>query len=223
MLRTPALTLIAVTIVAALAATFYATRPAPFDSAPATPRVSAADRTPVPAAASTPMPVAAPRAVRAGRVLSVDEAIKELDLIRPSRPKLAGDFTIPTTDGKSFRLSAHQGRPVFVNFWATWCPPCLEEMPAMERLWRAQKGAGLVMLAVTVDADAGVVAPFLKRHELTFPVGLDTRMELANTYGVRALPSSFIIDREGRVAALALGPRAWDNVAAHSLVEGLAR
>lgn len=93
----------------------------------------------------------------------------------------------------------------------------------MERLWRAQKGAGLMMLAVAVDADAGVVAPFLKRHGLTFPVGLDTKMELANTYGVRALPSSFIIDREGRLAALALGPRAWDNVATHSLIEGLVR
>jgi peroxiredoxin len=215
MSRTPAVTLIAVMLVAALAAAFYATRPVPFEAAPATPRVAAAERLPVPAAA--------PRAARAGRVLSVDEAIKELDLIRPSRPKLAGDFTVPTADGKSFRLSAHRGRPVFVNFWATWCPPCLEEMPAMERLWRAQKGAGLVMLAVAVDADAGVVAPFLKRHELTFPVGLDTKMELANTYGVRALPSSFIIDREGRLAALALGPRAWDNVATHSLVEGLVR
>ena len=93
----------------------------------------------------------------------------------------------------------------------------------MERLWRAQKDAGLVMLGVTVDADPGVVSPFVKRLGLTFPVGLDTKMELANTYGVRALPSSFIIDREGRLAALALGPRAWDNVAAHSLMEGLAR
>ena len=195
----------------------YTARRAPLLPAPA-PRITAPSE-----AAPAPAPEAAPRVTRAGRVLSVDEAIKELDLIRPSRPKFADDFTIRTADGKPFRLSAHRGRPVFVNFWATWCPPCLEEMPAMERLWRAQKDAGLVVVGVTVDADPGVVSPFVKRLGLTFPVGLDTKMDLANTYGVRALPSSFIIDREGRLAALALGPRAWDNVAAQSLVEGLAR
>ena len=216
MSRSLSLTLTAVAL-AAVAVVFYSTRRA-LPPLAEVPRITAASET-----APAPTPAAVPRVTRAGRVLSVDEAIKELDLIRPSRPKLADDFTIATADGKFFRLSAHRGRPVFVNFWATWCPPCLEEMPAMERLWRAQTAAGLVMLAVSVDADAAVVAPFLKGHGLTFPAGLDAKMELANTYGVRALPSSFIIDREGRLAALALGPRAWDNVAAHALVKGLAR
>ena len=217
MSRTLSLTLTAVALAAAVAAMLYTARRASLPPT-AVPRITASSET-----ASAPTPAVAPRAPRAGRVLSVDEAIKELDLIRPSRPKLADDFTIATADGKPFRLSAHRGRPVFVNFWATWCPPCLEEMPAMERLWRAQKDAGLVVLAVSVDADTAVVAPFLKEHGLTFPASLDAKMELANTYGVRALPSSFIVDREGRLTALALGPRAWDNVAAHSLVEGLAR
>lgn len=153
--------------------------------------------------------------------LSLDDAIRELELVRPPRPKVADDFTIPTADGKTFRLSSHRGRPVFVNFWATWCPPCLDEMPAMERLWRAQKDAGLVMLAVTVDVDPKLVSPFLGKLGLTFAVGLDTKMELAQIYGVRALPSSFLIDREGRLAAVAIGPRVWDNVAAHSLIERL--
>ena len=175
------------------------------------------------ALSSEPTPAAQAVAPRAGaaRTFSLDEAIKELDLIRPSRAKLADDFTIPTADGKTFKLSAHRGRTVFVNFWATWCPPCLEEMPAMERLWRAQKGSGLVMLAVAVDHDPKLVTPFVERHGLTFAVGLDTKMELAQAYTVRALPSSFVIDRDGRLAALAIGPRVWDNVAAHSLIERL--
>src|SRR5688572_5252015 len=67
-----------------------------------------------------PAPAASPRA-GAQRRLSLDEAIKELDLVRPPRPKFADDFTIATVTGSSFRLSAHRGRPVFVNFWATWC------------------------------------------------------------------------------------------------------
>ena len=157
----------------------------------------------------------------AGKSLSLDEAIRELELIRPPRPKFADDFTIPTADGKTFKLSAQRGRPVFINFWATWCPPCLEEMPALERLWRARKDGGFVMLAVTVDANPKLAAPFVERHKLTFVVGHDPKMDLANTYGVRALPSSFVIDRDGRLAAVAIGPRVWDNVAAHSLIERL--
>ena len=165
-------------------------------------------------------PAASPRATSA-KALSLDEAIKELDLIRPPKPKFADDFTIPTAGGTTFKLSAQRGRPVFINFWATWCPPCLEEMPALERLWRAQKDGGFVMLAVTVDANPKLAAPFVERHRLTFAIGLDPKMEVANTYGVRALPSSFVIDRDGRLAAVAVGPRSWDNVAANALIERL--
>ena len=165
-------------------------------------------------------PAASPRAT-AGKSLTLDEAIKELDLIRPPKPKVADDFTIPTASGQTFRLSAQRGRPVFINFWATWCPPCLEEMPALERLWRAQKDGGFVMLAVTVDANPKLATPFIGRHGFTFTVGLDPKMELANTYGVRALPSSFVIDRDGRLAGVAIGPRVWDNTAAHALIERL--
>ena len=165
-------------------------------------------------------PAASPRAT-VGKSLSLDEAIKELELIRPPRPKLADDFTIPTAKGQTFKLSAQRGRPVLINFWATWCPPCLEEMPALERLWRAQKDGGFVMLAVTVDANPKLAAPFVERHGFTFTIGLDPKMELANTYGVRALPSSFVIDRDGRLAGVAVGPRVWDNTAAHALIERL--
>lgn len=160
---------------------------------------------------------------RAGRVLGVDEALHELDLIRPSRPKQAEDFTVKLVDGRGFRLLDHRGKLVFINFWATWCPPCLEEMPAMERLWRQHQGSNFVMLAISLDADPKLVEPFLKEHGLTFAVGLDAKMDLANAYGVRALPSSFIVGRQGDLAALALGPRAWDNDAAHSLIEGLGK
>jgi peroxiredoxin len=112
---------------------------------------------------------------------------------------------------------------VFLNFWATWCEPCKEEMPAMERLWRRHQGQGFVMVGVSLDSNPKVVPPFIAQHKLTFPIALDAKMDVANTYGVRALPTSFIIDREGRMTALALGPRPWDNDAAHSLVEGLTR
>jgi peroxiredoxin len=156
-------------------------------------------------------------------VLALAEAMKELDLVRPSRSKLAEDFSLPTPAGGTFKLAEHRGKVIMVNFWATWCPPCLEEMPAMDRLYRQHRDAGFVLVAVSVDADPKKVTPFVTQHKLTFPVGLDPRMDLANAYAVRALPSSFFVGRDGSLAALAIGPRAWDGDAAHSLVEELAR
>ena len=160
---------------------------------------------------------------RKGRVLTVADAVKQLDLIRPSRQKFAEDFTLPLVGGTKFRLADQRGKVVMINFWATWCPPCREEMPAMERLWQHHKDQGFVIVAVSLDADAAVVKPYVNEHKLTFPVALDPKMDLGNAYGVRALPSSFIVDRQGYLAALALGPRSWDNDASHSLVEGLLR
>ena len=151
----------------------------------------------------------------------LDEAVRDLDLIRPPRPKQASDFTVSLLGGETLRLRGQRGKPVMVNFWATWCAPCREEMPAMERLYLKHREHGFVLLAVSVDSDASLVKPFLERYKLTFPVTLDAKMDLANTYGVRALPASFLIDRNGYLTALALGPRAWDNRAAHALVEGM--
>jgi peroxiredoxin len=170
--------------------------------------------------ASGPEPASKP-GPRAGRVLKLDEAIRELDLIRPSRQKVAEDFTLKTSGGGPFRLSDHRGKAVLVNFWATWCAPCREEMPAMERLYQRHRDRGLVLVAISLDADPSVVPSYVKASKLTFSIALDPGAEVANKYGVRALPSSFVIDRQGTMTALALGPRAWDNDAAHSLVEAL--
>jgi peroxiredoxin len=202
---------ILVALVVAAAAVGFLTSPPRHDADASAP-------SPLPAA-----PVAAPSRPRAGKVLPLAEAMKELELIRPSRARAADDFVANMPSGGTFKLSEHRGKVVMVNFWATWCPPCLEEMPAMERLYRQHKDAGFTLLAVSVDAEGARVGPFLAAHKLTFPVGLDPRMDLANSYAVRALPSSFIVGRDGNLAALAIGPRQWDNDAAHSLVEGMVR
>jgi thiol-disulfide isomerase/thioredoxin len=121
-----------------------------------------------------------------------------------SRPALAEEFVLETRDKRTVRLSDHRGKVVFLNFWATWCPPCREEMPAMERLRQRTKKE-------SVDVDPKVIASFLREHRSTLMVGLDSKMELANTDGVRALAANFIVAGEGYFAALALGPRAWDH------------
>jgi len=201
-----------VLVLAAIGVALYAAAiaPTPEPTAPATVRPSAqAEPPPAPAA-----PAAGP---------SVDLALKHLDLIKPSKPKVADDFALPTPDGSSFRLSEQRGKVVLVNFWATWCPPCLEEMPAMERLWRRHKDAGFVLVAVSLDTDGKKVPPFVNARKFSFPVALDPKMAVAEKYGVRALPSSFVLDRDGTVTGIALGPRAWDDRAAHGLVQAMLR
>ena len=163
------------------------------------------------------------RATDRAALAKVETAIDELKLIRPSPPRPAKDFTLKTPAGGVFRLTEHRGQVVFINFWATWCPPCREEMPAMERLLRQTKKDGLVMLAVSVDADPRQIVPFLAEHDFTFAIGLDPKMELADAYGVRALPASFIVDREEYLVASALGPRDWDTPATRALVAALSR
>ena len=189
-----------------------------------------ADRPPAAAVTTTPSPAPSPPAAgtgkpaaRTGNVLTLDDAVRELDLIRPSRQKIAEDFTLGLAGGGSFRLGEQRGQVVLINFWATWCPPCREEMPALERLYRQHKEQGLVLVAISIDSDPAVVSPYVKASKLTFPIALDPKAEVANKYGVRALPSSFVVDGQGTMTALALGPRAWDNDASHSLVEALTR
>ncbi len=184
-----------------------------------------ADGVATPAADATETAVRRPAALkpRRGRSLSVADASRALDLIRPTREKYAEDFTLPLADGSQFRLANQRGKVIMINFWATWCGPCREEMPAMERLWRHQKDQGFVLVAVSLDANTDAVAPYVKQLGLTFPVALDPKMDAGNVYGVRALPSSFIVDRRGKVVALALGPRHWDGDAGQSLIEGYLR
>lgn len=111
---------------------------------------------------------------------------------------------------------------MFLNFWATWCLPCRDEMPSMERLHRRYKDRGLSIVAISVDsAGADVVGKFAKSLGLSFSIGLDPKLEVANGYGVRVLPSTFLVDRNGNTTAMALGPRDWNGPAAHAVIEAL--
>jgi peroxiredoxin len=152
---------------------------------------------------------------------AVDPA-KELDLIKPNRQQQAKDFRVTSLDGSGLRLADLKGKVVFLNLWATWCPPCKEEMPAMERLWRRYKDEGLVVIALSMDSGgAKTVKPYIEQSKYTYPVGLDPKMEVAQLYGARSVPSTFIIDRNGTLRAIALGPRDWDGKAAFAYIEAL--
>jgi len=153
---------------------------------------------------------------------AVEDPAHALDLIKPNRPQQAKDFKIAALDGGRLNLADFKGKVVFLNLWATWCGPCKEEMPAMERLWQRYKGEGLVVIALSMDSGgAKTVKPYIERAKYTYAIGLDPKMEIAQLYGAHSVPSTFIIDRNGALRAIALGPRDWDGRASFAFFEAL--
>jgi len=120
---------------------------------------------------------------------------------------IAPDFELTTLEGKTVRLSDYRGQRVFINFWATWCPPCRAEMPDMQKLYE-QTDVDIEILAVNmIESEKAEedVAEFVKDYGLTFPILLDANSDLATTYQVRAYPTSYMIDSTGRIQFIAPG------------------
>ena len=122
----------------------------------------------------------------------------------------APDFTFPGLDGKMVSLSDHKGKVVLVNIWATWCPPCVDEMPSMEKLYQKFKGENFEILAVSIDEPGlKAVAPFMKKSNLTFPALIDSEGAIKAVYGITGIPESFIIDKQGILIKKIVGPVDW--------------
>ena len=124
---------------------------------------------------------------------------------------MAPDFTLPDTHGKLHRLSDYRGHPVIVNFWATWCPPCREEIPSMNRAWRELREAGVAMLAINVGEDEDTVFVFTADYPADFPLLLDHTGEVIGQWPVKGLPTSYVIAPDGTLAYRAIGGRVWDD------------
>ncbi len=147
--------------------------------------------------------------------------------VQPAVGHRAPDFTLRDARGKSVRLSRVLGeKAVLLNFWATWCPPCREEMPTMEQAYRDYKSRGLEILAVSIDAggEAAVatrVRLFAAELNLTFPTLLDSKGDVVRAYRLRGLPTTFLIDRRGTVRAIEVGFRDWASPESRKKLEAL--
>ncbi len=123
--------------------------------------------------------------------------------LAPTTP--APDFTLRTLDGQKLRLGEQRGRVVLVNFWATWCGPCRQEMPHLNKLYEKYKSSGFVLLGVNVDDDTTQAAGVATRLGVTFPVLPDADKRVSRQYDLSAMPSTVLIDRDGKVRYLHRG------------------
>jgi thiol-disulfide isomerase/thioredoxin len=141
----------------------------------------------------------------------VAAAFSEAGIPVLKRPADPVDFSLPLLGGGTARLSAYRGKAVMLNFWATWCPPCREEMPSMEALYQRFAGKGLEILAVDCSEPDADVAAFIGKAGYSFPVVLDSAGGAARSYAAQAIPATYILDRGGKIIARVVGSLRWDN------------
>ena len=132
-------------------------------------------------------------------------------------------FTLGTLDGGRASLTDHRDKLVVLNFWATWCQPCVLEMPSLEALWQRYRARGLVVVGVSVDRGSprSLLEPYVRNLKLTFPILLDPDSKTSNGWRVTALPATFIVRPGGDVTGMAVGAREWNSAAMQALIERL--
>ena len=123
----------------------------------------------------------------------------------PEIGKLAPDFELSNLDGQVVSLSDFRGKPIFLNFWATWCGPCRFEMPFIQKMYEELSSEGLVILAVNLQENPARVKKFVENLGFTFPVLLATNSEVPLAYNIRAIPATFFVDKNGIIQDIKMG------------------
>ena len=125
----------------------------------------------------------------------------------------APDFALTDVDGRTWRLDDYRGRVLIINFWATWCPPCRAEMPSMQRVQARLARDGIALVAISVGDDARAIRAFLAEVPVTFPLPMDPDSRIAQRYPMIGLPTTFVVDRAGRLVYSLTGQQEWDDPA----------
>ena len=138
------------------------------------------------------------------------------------RALFTADFTLPDIQGNLVRLSDLRGQPVLINIWATWCYPCRVEMPSINALYQDYQTKGLAIVAIATDQEGKpIVAPFLQAYRLTFPVLLDPQNMLGARLQMSGIPTSYLLDKRGRIVGFESGARDWNSRQIRHLLDQL--
>ena len=130
------------------------------------------------------------------------------------KEKPAPPFTLPLLDGSALELSDLRGKVVMVDFWSSWCPPCIEEAPVLAATYRQYAGRGVEFVGVAIWDEEGAVREFVQRFGVSYPNGLDAKGKIAIDYGLRGIPEKFFIDPEGRLVRKFVGPVTAERLSA---------
>jgi thiol-disulfide isomerase/thioredoxin len=152
---------------------------------------------------------------------SLASLLRAAGLSVPPQSTPAADFDLPDVARQRHRLRDQQGKVVFLNFWATWCPPCRDEMPLMEQVYQALRQRSFVMWAVNVQEDREQVEAFMSANRLSFLALLDADSTVTSLYQVRGLPTTYLIDCAGNMVGWGEGPRQWTNDATRTLLDAM--
>jgi peroxiredoxin len=155
------------------------------------------------------------------RVAFASDPLLQMGMIKPRVRMEAPAFTLMSIDGGQQRISDFKGKIILLNFWATWCPNCREEMPSLEKLWEKYRSKGLVVIAISVDRNRGEIRSFAQEQGLTFPILLDPDGAVRKEYEITALPMTYIIGKDGKISGRMYGSREWAGQEADSLMEHL--
>jgi len=132
------------------------------------------------------------------------------------------EVKLQNTAGRHVGLGDFRGKIVFLNFWTTWCPTCITEMPSMERLHQKLLGKDFAMVTVNIKETASQVQNFFEKQKLTFTALMDITGEVSTEFGIRAIPTTFILDKNGQILGRIAGPREWDSQESVAMFENLA-
>jgi peroxiredoxin len=156
-----------------------------------------------------------------GKAVDAREPLFETMGMTKVPPKAAPDFTLPNADGQQVSLQQYRGKVVFLNFWATWCIPCREEMPALERLHQTYQAQDLAVISIDLKETAEQVKAFFEKHSLSFPALLDQNGSVFRDYLVAGMPTTYLIGRDGTLLARGIGGRDWTRAEAQQLIKEL--
>lgn len=150
-----------------------------------------------------------------------DDLLGPVIVDRPSVRVEAPAFTLTGMDGKKASLKDYRGKVVLLNFWASWCAPCREEMPALEKLWSDYKDRDFVIIAIAADRRPEVARNLIDKLAISFPALFDTEGEVRKRYEVAALPTTYLIGKDGKISGRVIGAAQWDGDSSRKLIEKL--
>ena len=151
----------------------------------------------------------------------LDRLFNKMNVLRMTAATESIHFELKDLNGSAVALSDYKGKIVFLNFWTTWCPTCRIEMPSMEKLHQKFKDQDFAMVTINLQESASQVKSFFKEYKLTFTALLDSDGKVGIRFRINAIPTTYILDKEGRIIAKAIGPREWDSKKSIVLFEHL--